>query len=339
MEDNEGVYKSFITPSIRTDLALEAQEIVKERRAEEIPGVQSETRKTKNAIVTRMRIVSSEGEAILGKVRGNYVTIEAPDLKTRNKEVQEEVSRLIVEELELLLPQTDNATFLVVGLGNWNATPDALGPRVVERLLVTRHLFEHAPPELTGGMRPVSALAPGVLGLTGIETGDIVKGVVDKIKPSAVLVIDALAARNTERISTTIQIADTGINPGAGVGNKRMAINKEVLGVPVIALGVPTVVHALTIINNALSIIEEELAGNPERIRLNNEFNRTIQRLAEEEKDRLIAQTLSPKLGEMIVTPKDIDVIIDDISQVIAGGINGALHSGIALEELFNYTN
>jgi len=339
MEEQENIYKSFITPSIRTDLALEAHEVVKERRAEEIPGVQSETRKTKNAVVTRMRILDSQGEQILGKVRGNYITIEAPDLKKRNKEVQEEVSRLIVEELEQILPPEDNATFLVVGLGNWNATPDALGPRVVEKLLVTRHLFEHAPPELTGGMRPVSALSPGVLGLTGIETGEIIRGVVERIKPQAVIVIDALAARNTERISSTIQIADTGINPGAGVGNQRMAINQETLGVPVIAIGVPTVVHALTIINNALTILGEELGGNLDRVKLNTDFSRTIRRLEEEEKDRLIAQTLSPSLGELIVTPKEIDVIIDDVSQVIAGGINGALHTGIALEELFSYTN
>lgn len=339
MEEQESIYKSFITPSIRTDLALEAQEVVKERRTEEIPGVQSETRRTKHSIVTRMKITNSEGEQILGKVRGNYITIEAPALRKRNKEAQEEVSRLIVEELEQLIPADDNATFLVVGLGNWNATPDALGPRVVERLLVTRHLFEHAPPELIGGMRPVSALAPGVLGLTGIETGDIIRGVVDKIKPNAVVVIDALAARNTERISSTIQIADTGINPGAGVGNKRKAINEQTLGVPVIAIGVPTVVHALTIINNALTIIGESLTDIPNRIKLNNEFSRTIRRLEEEEKDRLIAESLAPSLGELIVTPKEIDVIIDDVSQVIAGGINGALHTGIALEELFNYTN
>jgi len=339
MPKEENIYRSFITPSIRTDLALEAHEVVKERRAQELPGVKSETHRTENAVVTRMQITSAEGENLLGKARGNYITIEAPNLKKRSKVAQEEVSRLMVEELENLLPPGDKATFLVVGLGNWNATPDALGPQVVDKLLVTRHLFEHAPPELTGGMRPLSALAPGVLGLTGIETGDIIKGVVDKIHPDAVIVIDALAARNTERISSTIQIADTGINPGAGVGNKRMTISKETLGIPVIAIGVPTVVHALTIINNALTIIGGELAGNPERARLNTDFNRTLQRLAEEEKDRLIAETLSPTLGELIVTPKEIDVIIEDVSQVIAGGINGAVHTGIALEELFTYTN
>jgi len=339
MEEKENIDPSFITPSISTDLALEIHEVMKERNAKEIPGVKSETRRTKNVIVTRMRILDQQGEQILGKMRGNYITIEAPDLRKRNKEVQEEVSRFLVEELEQVLPQEEKATFLVVGLGNWNATPDALGPRVVEKLLVTRHLFEHAPPELTGGMRQVSALAPGVLGLTGIETGEIIKGVVEKIKPDAVLVIDALAARNAQRISTTIQIADTGINPGSGVGNKRMAINRETLGVPVIAIGVPTVVHALTIINNALTIIGEKIGGNPELIKLNTQFSRTLQRLEEEERDRLIAESLSPSLGELIVTPKEIDLIINDVSQIIAGGINGALHSGIALEELFNYTN
>lgn len=335
---SQKINEYFITPSIRTDLALEAHEVVKERRAEELPGVKSETRKTQNAVVTRMEIFSPQGEQILGKAQGNYVTIEAKDLTKRSKIVQEEVSHLIVEELERLLPQDDNATFLVVGLGNWNATPDALGPQVVSKLLVSRHLFEHAPPELTGGMRQVSALAPGVLGLTGIETGEIIKGVVDRIHPSAVIVIDALAARNAERISTTIQIADTGINPGAGVGNKRMSITKGVLGIPVIAIGVPTVVHALTIINNALTIIGQEL-NDSNRIRLNTEFSKTVERLAEEEKDRLIADILSPSLGELIVTPKEIDVIIEDISQVVAAGINGALHTGIALEELFSYTH
>jgi len=335
----ESVFKAFITPSIRTDLALEAHEVIQERRAEELPGIKSESHATENALVTRMEIFSTEGEELLGKAKGKYITIEARNLKKRNKTIQEEVSKLLVEELELLLPEADNATFLVVGLGNWNATPDALGPQVVSKLLVTRHLFEHAPPELTGGLRPLSALAPGVLGLTGIETVDIIKGVVDKVKPEAVIVIDALAARNAERVSTTIQISDTGINPGAGVGNRRMAISKDVLGIPVIAVGVPTVVHALTIVDNALTVLSQELAGNTERIRLNTQFSRTVQKLAEEEKDRLIAETLSPSLGELIVTPKEIDVIIEDISQVVAAGINGAVHTGISLEELFTYTN
>lgn len=188
-------------------------------------------------------------------------------------------------------------------------------------------------------MRAVSALAPGVLGLTGIETLEIVKGVVERIKPSALIAVDALAARDTNRVSTTIQISDSGIHPGSGIGNKRLAISQESLGIPVLAIGVPTVVHALTIVDNALNIIERELAGNQNKVEFNNQFKRTLQKIETEEKERLLASALSPVLGELIVTPKDIDVIIEDISQVIAGGINGALHQGIALEELFAYTN
>lgn len=335
----EDIFRPFITPSIRTDLAIEAEEIIKEKIKQEIPGVKSEVEHTANCCVTRMEILDSRGEELLGKEQGRYVTIECPELKKRAKEVHEEVSRILVTELENLLPESEEAAFLVVGLGNWNTTPDALGPQVVGKLLVTRHLFEYAPPELTGGMRAVSALAPGVLGLTGIETLEIVKGVVERIKPSALIAVDALAARDTNRVSTTIQISDSGIHPGSGIGNKRLAISQESLGIPVLAIGVPTVVHALTIVDNALNIIERELAGNQNKVEFNNQFKRTLQKIETEEKERLLASALSPVLGELIVTPKDIDVIIEDISQVIAGGINGALHQGIALEELFAYTN
>jgi len=144
----------------------------------------------------------------------------------------------------------------VVGLGNWNATPDSLGPKVLENLMVTRHLLEMSPPELRKGLRPVAALAPGVLGLTGIETGEIIMGVVDRMGAKAVICIDALASRSVDRLCSTIQISDTGIHPGAGVGNRRLAINKETLGIPVIAIGVPTVVHAVTIISDAMNLLE-----------------------------------------------------------------------------------
>src|SRR5690606_1875453 len=167
------------------------------------------------------------GEQPIGKPAGNYVTIDAPQLRRRNRELQEQVGKILVEQLGKLFTLKENDTVLVVGLGNWNATPDALGPRVVEKLMVTRHLREFVPADVAGGLRAVAAFAPGVLGTTGIETAEVILGIVERIKPAVVICIDALAARSVERIGTTIQIADTGIAPGGGIGNKRQALNRE----------------------------------------------------------------------------------------------------------------
>lgn len=315
---------------VRTDLALEARENLQKAKVEEVPGVETEEEKSLHTTVSRIRILSAEAERITGKLRGTYITIESPGLRKRSRAVQDEVSDFLAREITRLMNIPPEAAVLVVGLGNWNATPDALGPLVVNHIVVTRHLKSMVPEELKHRLRPVCAIAPGVLGLTGIETGEIVKGVIDRVAPDLVIAIDALAARNIERISTTIQIADTGIHPGSGVGTKRTGITRETLGVPVIAVGVPTVVHASTIANDTIDLLVRH-AGVDGRL---CEAFRDLDAL---DKRKLIQEVLSPTVGDLMVTPKEIDMLMGEVSHVVATGINAALHPGIDLEEMARY--
>lgn len=308
---------------IRTDLAMETHQLVAGIRGPSVPGVESYTEEKGKTKITRVIIQTPEAGQALGKKPGYYVTVESPALRGRDKDELEEVAQLIAAELRTFIAGfnlSDDASGLVVGLGNWNATPDALGPKVVEKILVTRHLFESAPPEKSGGLRPVCAVSPGVLGITGIETKEIVAGIVQRVKPAFILVIDALASRSTERMGSTVQIANTGINPGSGVGNHRLGLTTESLGVPVIAVGVPTVVEARTIIHDALEQITS--LGGPSTKAFRKE---------------VIDRVLSPYFQDLIVTPKEIDVLIDDISRALAGAINIALHPGVTAEEVFRY--
>ncbi|NLY90434.1 MAG: GPR endopeptidase [Firmicutes bacterium] len=309
--------------AIRTDLAMETHQFLAEKSGSAVPGVESYTEQKGEAKVTRVIIQTPEAGQALGKKPGYYVTIESPALRGRDKDALEEVAQVIATELRTFIRGfnlSDEASALVVGLGNWNATPDALGPKVVEKILVTRHMFATSPPEKRGGLRPVCAVSPGVLGITGIETKEIVAGIVDRVKPSFLLVIDALASRSTERMGSTVQIANTGISPGSGVGNRRLGLSIESLGVPVIAIGVPTVVEARTIIHDALEQIGN-LGG----------FT------AETRRREVIDRVLSPYFQDLIVTPKEIDVLINDLSRALAGAINLALHPGVTAEEVFRY--
>ena len=223
-------------------------------------------------------------------------------------------------------------TALVVGLGNWQVTPDALGPKVTEKIMVTRHLQTVMPEAIDDSVRPVCSIAPGVLGITGIETVEIIKGVVEKIKPDLVICIDALAARRVERVNTTIQIGDTGISPGAGVGNNRKQINEENLGVKVIAIGVPTVVDAVTIANDTIDLVVDSLIKNSSS---GTDFYKMLKSLDKNEKEKLIKEVISSKANiDMIVTPKDIDLIINSLSKIIANGINMAVQPNMDMEEI-----
>ncbi len=320
----------FTQIDARTDLALEATDILRARVGREIPGVQVNEEKQDGLTVTRVQVLDERGEQAIGKVKGNYVTIEAPDLRQRNRELQEKVARVIGRELQGMLPTGNNYLVLVVGLGNWKATPDALGPRVVNNILVTRHLQDYVPQDLKGGLRPVAAIAPGVLGTTGIETGEVIRGIVDRIRPAAVVAIDALAARSVKRIMATIQIADSGIHPGSGVGTKRTGITRETMGVPVIAIGIPTVVHAITIASETLDLLVDQLRGS-------NQLYHILQQMGSQDQRRLIEEVLTPEVGDLMVTPKEVDALIDDTSHLLAGGINAALHPNIKLDEAFLY--
>ena len=198
----------------------------------------------------------------MGKMIGHYVTFEVPELRKQDTGLQDRVATKLAQEFAAFLDRIGigkDANVLIVGLGNWNVTPDALGPIVVENALVTRHFFELMPDQVAPGYRNVSAIAPGVLGITGIESSDVVQGIVERAKPDVVIAIDALASKALERVNTTIQIADTGIHPGSGIGNKRRGLTKEILGVPVIAIGVPTVVYASTIVNNTIDLMRNHV--------------------------------------------------------------------------------
>lgn len=311
---------------IHTDLAMEARDIAKERHGYEPPGIESATEKQGEMVITRVNITTEQAGQHLGKQPGYYVTIEAEGLRSRDRDRQEKIAFQMAKELEGFIARLqfkDDDHCLVVGLGNWDATPDALGPRVVSKILVTRHLLATSPPEKQGELRPVAALAPGVLGTTGLETGEIILGVAERIKPKFVIVIDALASRNTNRMGATIQIADTGIHPGSGLGNKRIGITPQTLGIPVIAIGVPTVVEATTIVQDALSEINQ---GRSPAINPKANPNLSV-----------IQRVLSPYFHSLIVTPKEIDVMIEDLARVISGALNIALHPGVSPEEVFRY--
>ena len=210
---------------------------------------------------------------------------------------------------------------LVVGLGNIYVTPDSLGPKVVQDIDITRHIMEYVPDAIDKNARPVSAISPGVLGTTGIETLEILKGIVDNIKPKLIIIIDALASRSMERISSSVQLADTGIVPGAGVGNKRKEITKDTLGVPVIAIGIPTVVEAATIAADSLDMFIKKLQEEAK----SNEYLNKIQ---EEDKYEMIKEVLTPSDYNFIVTPKEIDELIENMSSIVARGINFAVQKG-----------
>ncbi len=321
--------------SIRTDLAMEAREMAQQQNQMEIPGVITETvTPDEDITITRVEVVSLIGEENIGKPRGNYITLEVPGISDRDAIYEEQVKQHLANEIRRLVQLNDNSVILVIGLGNWNVTPDAVGPKVVEKVLITRHIFEYLPDQVDERMRQICAAAPGVLGITGIETGEIVKGIVDRVKPDLVIAIDALASRKTNRIGSTIQVADTGINPGSGVGNKRMGLTKETLGVPTLAIGVPTVVYAHTIGRDALEMLINEFS---EQDHENNEFYRMMNTLDEEHLDRLLGEVLTEGLGDLVVTPKEVDILIDDAAGIIADGINLAIHNGLSLDDVNRY--
>ena len=310
------------TFNVNLDLALEARDLVRGQTGQEIPGVLVNKEDHPDATVTVVKIVEPAAAQIMKKPMGTYITIEAPGIRYPNRQVHRTMAQLLSQQLISLFSLPDHANVLLVGLGNWNATPDALGPKVINMSLVTRHLYRYTPQEISPGMRSVSALAPGVLGITGIETAEIIHGVVEKIKPELIIAVDALAARNVERIGTTIQLADTGISPGSGIGNQRAGINRESLGVPVIAVGVPTVVNAAVIASDAIEQLMQQLQTSPE-------LYRVFRTLPPDFTDKLVAEVLKPFGGELTVTPKEIDTLIRNAATVVAGGISMALHPSI----------
>lgn len=315
--------------NVYVDLAVEAHEILSSESSQTIPGVRLEEEQFKHAKVTTIIIETELGVQEMGKPQGQYITIDAPDLRQNNYDVHKNITEILSQKLQKLMDLNDNTSVLLVGLGNWNATPDALGPEVISKSLVTRHLFQYSPTELRGKLRKVSAIAPGVLGLTGIETAEIIRGIAEHVKPDLIIAIDALASGSLDRIGTSIQLADTGINPGSGIGNKRSKINQETMGCKVIAIGVPTVVNAAVIAGNCLDIFIEHL-NNHQKFKLANEINTQFT-------SQILDEALSPFKGNLMVTPKEIDSLIKTTARIIAGALGISLHPGIDNSDFERY--
>ena len=292
--------------NIHTDLALEDKERFESDNVE-ISGVSVEEvyNEEKEIQITTVKILTENGAKVMRKPVGTYITMEAPNMMIPDEDYLADVAEELANYLkELLKIEKQDYTALVVGLGNRNVTPDALGPQVIDELHVTRHIIKeygkYAMAEEESHM--VSAIAPGVMAQTGMESSEIVKGIVSEVKPDFVIAIDALAARNTRRLNRTIQIANTGINPGSGVGNHREGITQETLGIPVIAVGVPTVVSAATIVRDTMESMMTDWEP--------------------EEKNKAFDSLIAPHLHGMFVTPKDIDDTIERLSYLISEALN-----------------
>lgn len=323
--------------SIRTDLAIEVTEMItKETESTNIEGVELYVDDIDDIEVSWVKIKNEIGQKTMGKPIGNYVTIESEAMKDNDVAMHEKITDIFSKNLIKLCNLKDDSTILIVGLGNWNVTPDALGPKVISKVLVTRHIKDTLSEEINEGVRPVSAISPGVMGITGIETAEIVKGVVDRLKPNIVIAIDALATRKTSRINATIQMSDTGIAPGGGMGNKRKSLNKETLGVPVIAIGVPTVVDAGTLVNDTIDLMIDSFVNE---VKGGKEFYQMIKELDKEEKYNLINNILNPYTGNLFVTPKEVDATIERLSKIIANAINIAMHPSIEFDDINRFLN
>ena len=299
---------------IRTDLALEAREMIDEKRSKRMDerdalpdGMQVTTRETEYILITDIEIETDEASKVIGKKKGRYITLELKNPLLDTNELQENTCKSLAEEIKqfLTLLGISEPKIMVAGLGNRNITADSLGPKVTDKIVVTRHVKNMKDIDIDERLGNICAIAPGVMGITGIETGEIIKGMLKTVKPDILLVIDALASRKTSRVNATIQISDSGIVPGSGVGNHRMELSKEALGIPVLAIGVPTVVDAATLVKDILGTEEK-----PE---------------------------IKENYGNMIVTPKNIDIAIERMSDVISAGINMATHHGFALHEINEY--
>ncbi len=330
---------------IRTDLAVEAIENVEDRT-----GIEEITHEQENIKVTKITLDSKSAESIHKKA-GDYITIEFKDISDYQN--RQEIKQVFTKNLkELLIKENlkEDAQCLVVGLGNRKSTPDALGPLTIDQILVTNHLFLLDTPE--EGFRPVCAIAPGVMGETGIETSDLIQSVIAVAKPDFVIVVDALASQSITRINQTIQMSNTGIHPGSGIGNSRKEISKEILGIPVIAIGVPTVVDAVTVVNDTLQFLhkfyafQKDFANNPMHKMVYGQVNYLKQEINikeeekkelfgilgnfnEEETKVLINEVLTPIGYNLMVTPKEVDFVMQNLSDVLGNGINQALHRNV----------
>lgn len=292
---------------IRTDLALELKDDVEEGS---LDGIKIYTKKNQgtNIVETRIDVINEKGEKILGKPVGTYITLESTALRGSDEDIHKPLSETLHKYLKTMIRGKEK--ILVVGLGNREVTPDALGPYVVDNLYITRHLLAEG---IVSSVREISAISPGVMAQTGIESSTILKALCEKVKPDVVIAVDALAAREPSRLNSTIQICDTGISPGAGVGNNRIMLNEETLGVKVIAIGVPTVISVPAIVYQAIDSMLEAILDKNVKVE---------DSLSEEDKYNVACELLEPELAAMFVTPKNIDEAVKRVSFTISEAIN-----------------
>lgn len=291
--------------AFRTDLAVEA--IENHKTAAALPHVRQSDRMLEGFAVHEVRILSEDAAREIGKPQGRYLTLELDALIRREEDAFPRACKALSTLLRELLPRPNDGPVLIAGLGNRMITPDAIGPQTADHVIATRHLVAQSP-AIFADWRPVSALAPGVLGQTGVETGEVICGVLDRVRPAAVIAVDALAAGRLSRLLRTVQLADTGITPGAGVGNARTALNEETLGVPVIAVGVPTVVDGATLAHEISSQL-----GQPD------------------------CEALDDLSQPVMITTRDIDHEVADISRMIGYAVNMALHPHLSVADIDLY--
>ena len=323
--------KSYL--NFRTDMADERVDTYKKvHNLSEIDGIKVDNKINGKINTTIVDVLNDNGKNAVGKEIGKYITIETQDVEYLEEWEKEQLINELSNNVELLIKglfdsKDKSNSILIVGLGNEYVTPDALGPKVTSYVDITRHLLKYASEYMAPGTKEISCISPGVLGTTGIETYEIISSIVSKISPDVIIVIDSLASMSVARVGRTIQLSNTGITPGAGVGNKRETLNKESLGVPVIAIGVPTVVDMATITNEAIDKLTENLK-NEATTYMNhgidvNKINEVFALFEKDNRYTMIANALNTE--NYIVTPKEIDDVIDKISEIIASGINVAL--------------
>lgn len=307
----------------RTDLAFEANESL----AQKADGITLNTKNYKHGEIVELEITDEAAEKAVGKKKGKYVTYETNSLKSLNKDSMNEVINILAQAIKDV-SGLKREKILVVGLGNRNITADALGPKTLDKIKVTRQFFKAYNKEYDEDYNEVSILEPGVLGTTGIETVSTVIGVVEKIKPTLIIIIDALASRKMRRLCSVVQITDAGIEPGSGIGNMQGSLNEEELGVKVVAIGIPTVIDTATIVNDTIEMMEEALKDKTDDV---GDIMGILSDLEYNEKHMFIKEILSPMYGESVVTPSGVDEMIDILSDMLAESINKAVHPGYEL--------
>lgn len=306
----------------RTDMAVERRDLYRKANKieDEIDGIECEEEELEDIKVTRVSVTNETGETALQKPIGNYITIDVKKINNIETEKEDKIVEVIAKELSKVVDKhiQKQEEIMIVGLGNLYSTPDSLGSRVVNEVEITRHIKLYLPQYIDENTRSISAISPGVLGTTGIESAEIIRGIVDKIKPKMIIAIDSLCSKSVSRINKSIQISDTGIVPGGGVGNARDELSEKTLGIPVVAIGVPTVVEMASITNDCLDLFIEDLQKKAES-------NDVLNKLKDEDNYEKIKGALIPNDYNFIVTPKEIDELIDSMKDIISRGINEAL--------------